>query len=241
MATGFSRHLLHLRGCRLLAVCWRSQPSWPSPGFVHRRSGGFLKTHFFLIDLENVQPSQLGLIQGDVRIKVFVGSKQTKIPLDLATAIQAFGSAAEYIKASGSGNNALDFHLAYYLGRWAFEFPNAVFHIISNDTGFDPLVVHLRSRKISCERSAKIKDLKDPLALKVPPSKSPSELLAGAKTFVAGLKAAKPAKMASLRNALKASLGGSLSETEVDAIVEKLQKANLVREEAGGKISYPTG
>lgn len=201
-----------------------------------------MKTHFYLIDLENVQPSQLELLRGDVRIKIFLGQHQTKIPVELAAAIQAHGPAAEYVKVSGNGPNALDFHVAYYLGRLAVEHPEAAFHIISKDTGFDPLVQHLKSKKISCDRSADVKAAPKSPTPKPPaeaePAKAPTAALERAKLYLANLKAAKPAKLATLRNALKAYLGGSLADAELDALLEKLKKANLLRVEAGGKVSY---
>jgi hypothetical protein len=56
----------------------------------------------------------------------------------------------------GNGTNALDFHIAYYIGRLAAKCPDAYFHIISKDTGFDPLIKHLKGQGISCQRSAAV-------------------------------------------------------------------------------------
>jgi hypothetical protein len=76
-----------------------------------------MPTNYILIDLENVQPKNLNiLLDLPFRIYVFVGENQTKIPFDLAATMQSFGENAKYIKISGNGKNALDFHLAYYLG-----------------------------------------------------------------------------------------------------------------------------
>jgi hypothetical protein len=61
----------------------------------------------------------------------------------LARALQAFGQDAEYVQMEGSGHNALDFHIAYYLGRLVVEYPEARFQIVSKDAGFDPMVAHL--------------------------------------------------------------------------------------------------
>ena len=44
---------------------------------------------------------------------VFVGANQRRVPFDMASAIQRMGDKAEYIKISGNGPNALDFHIAY--------------------------------------------------------------------------------------------------------------------------------
>jgi hypothetical protein len=112
-----------------------------------------MQTTFIFLDLENVAMAELGpLAGGSFRIKVFMGSHQTKVPLALAQGLQAFGPNAEYIQMQGVGHNALDFHIAYYLGRLAVQHPAARFVIVSKDTGFDPLVAHLRAQKVGCER-----------------------------------------------------------------------------------------
>jgi hypothetical protein len=78
-----------------------------------------MKVNFVLVDFENVQPEDMGLLQGgDVfKGKVFLGGNQVKIPLSIARALQSFGADAEYIQIEGNGSNALDFHIAYYIGR----------------------------------------------------------------------------------------------------------------------------
>jgi len=50
------------------------------------------------------------------------------------------GERAEYVRISGNGSNALDFHIAFYIGQLAAHEPDAYFHIISKVTGFDPLI-----------------------------------------------------------------------------------------------------
>lgn len=54
--------------------------------------------------------------------------------------MQQLGADAQYIKIGGSGKNALDFHLAFYIGELSARDPEAYFNIVSKDTGFDPLV-----------------------------------------------------------------------------------------------------
>jgi len=108
---------------------------------------------YYLIDFENVQPKALDRLKpGDARIKVFLGQHQNKLMLDLVQALQPFGADAEYIAITGSGPDAVDFHIAYYIGRISAEEPDASFRIISKDKGFDPLVRHLSGRGIGCER-----------------------------------------------------------------------------------------
>jgi hypothetical protein len=99
-----------------------------------------LRTNYVLIDYENVQPTDLALLcNGPFKTKVFLGANQSKISVALATAIQALGANAEYVVIASSGSNALDFHIAYYIGSLSSEDSTAFFHIISKDAGFDPL------------------------------------------------------------------------------------------------------
>ena len=119
-----------------------------------------MKPTFILVDFENVQPKNMGLLQGGAyKIRVFVGAKQNKISLDTARALQTFGADAEYVQIESSGKNALDFHIAYHLGQLAAKNGDASFIVISKDTGFDPLILHLRSQKITCQRVDAISDI----------------------------------------------------------------------------------
>jgi len=59
--------------------------------------------------------------------------------------IEANGS---YVQISSRGPSALDFHIAYYIGKLVAVHPDAYFHIISKVKGFDPLVKHLKDQKI---------------------------------------------------------------------------------------------
>lgn len=89
---------------------------------------------------------------GGCRIKLFLGQNQSKVPVPLLQALQPFGSDVEYVQISGSGPNAVDFHIAFYIGRLANQTTNAHFNIVSRDTGFDPLVRHLHTLNIKCRR-----------------------------------------------------------------------------------------
>jgi hypothetical protein len=125
--------------------------------------------HFVLVDFENVQPKNLAALAGKhLRVKVFVGASQSKVPFELARALQALGPDAEYIQADGSGSNALDFHVAFYIGRLAAQHPGATFQIVSKDTGFDPLIRHLRKLGIECHRSKAVETPATPEAPRAP-------------------------------------------------------------------------
>lgn len=112
-----------------------------------------MKKNYVLIDYENVQPTAIEALEHEnFHVIVFVGASQSKVTYEVASVLQRMGDRASYIKISGSGSNALDFHIAYYIGRLAAKEPEAYFHIVSKDTGFDPLLQHLKSKKISASR-----------------------------------------------------------------------------------------
>lgn len=99
-----------------------------------------MKTNYVLIDYENVQPDAIATLdQEHFKVVIFVGSNQTKVTFDVASSLQRMAERAEYVKISGNGSNALDFHIAYYIGHLASREPDAYFHIVSQDGGFDPL------------------------------------------------------------------------------------------------------
>ncbi len=114
-----------------------------------------------LIDFENVQPQDLGMLEdGNFQVKLFLGPHQARrISTPIATALQPLGRSVEYIPLETSGKNNLDFHIACYIGRLSMEHSDAFYHVITNDTDLDGLIEHLRSRKIRIQRSGCIADI----------------------------------------------------------------------------------
>jgi hypothetical protein len=194
-----------------------------------------LKTNFVLVDFENFQPRNVGLLNGGpFKIKVFLGANQAKIPLEMARALQAFGLDAEYIQIDGSGSNALDFHIAYYIGQLAAETPDAYFHVISKDSGFDPLIKHLKVQGILCQRSTSIADI--PL-VKISNSKSVAEKVDAVVDNLAKRKASKPRTLKTLRSTIKALFVNQVAEEELDGLIEQLAKRGAIKV-ADGKVNY---
>lgn len=119
-----------------------------------------MNTNYVLIDFENVQPESLQLLtQEHFKVLIFVGASQNSLPFALADSMQQLGCRAKYVKVSANRPNALDFHIAYYLGRLATSEPTARFHVISKDTGYDPLIEHLHSQQIPVRRVATIAEI----------------------------------------------------------------------------------
>jgi len=195
-----------------------------------------MRTNYLLIDLENVQPDNLAFVNGvPWKVKVFVGANQNKISTKMAIALQKLGSdAVEYITMEGNGPNALDFHIAYSIGRLAAQDPNAFFHIISKDTGFDPLIKYLRGQKVLCQRSGSVLDI--PL-VKLAGSKSVPERVDAIVANLIRRKASRPRKVKTLESTVRALFQGQLSDDELAKIVAELAKRGAVILE-GDKVSY---
>lgn len=178
-----------------------------------------MKNNYVLIDFENIQPKNLAILNGhDFRVIVFVGANQTKIPFDLASALQALGTKAEYVKAGGNGQNALDFHIAFYIGQLSEKDPNAYFHIISKDTGFDPLITHLKEKKILAQRE---KDLSEIPMLRISNATSTEEKLEAIVKSLAARGHARPRKVKTLSNTINSLFSKSLEEAEIEIIGDR--------------------
>jgi hypothetical protein len=194
-----------------------------------------LQTNYVLIDFENVQPKNLAVLsEHNFRVYLFVGANQTKLSFDLASAMQALGERASYIKISGNGPNALDFHIAYYVGEISQKDPDAYFHIISKDTGFDPLIQHLRKRGLKIHRE---RDIGEIPVLKVSSSTTDIEKLEAIVKNLLGRGQSKPRKLKTLANTINSIFTEKLSDQELGELIDQMTSTGkiLVKD---GNVSY---
>ena len=194
-----------------------------------------MPTNYVLIDFENVQPKNLEILSNHpFKVFVFVGANQTKIPFNLATAMQDFGDKAKYIKITGNGQNALDFHIAFYVGQLSLEDPEGYFHIISKDTGFDPLIKHLRTKKIRIQREM---DLAEIPVLRISSATSADEKITAIVKNLAGRGQSKPRKVKTLANTINSLFTKKLEDIEVMSLIKILIERKYIVEN-DGNISY---
>lgn len=194
-----------------------------------------MRKNYVLIDYENVQPAGLSALDQDhFKVMVFVGASQTRLAFESAAALQRMGSKAEYIKISGNGSNALDFHIAFYIGHLAAQDPTAYFHIVSKDAGFDPLVQHLKAKKIFAARS---KDVADIPLVKAATTQSPQDRLDLVVAKLRQLAASKPRTLKALSSTIGSLFQKQLAEEEVASMVSELRSRSLIAV-AGTKVSY---
>jgi hypothetical protein len=193
------------------------------------------KTNYVLIDFENVQPDSLEQLDRDYfKLLVFVGANQEKFHVDMTTTLHGFGNRVEYIKISGRGTNALDFHIAYYIGQHTAADPAAYFHIISKDAGYDPLIDHLRAKKIFVRRVSTIVDI--PL-VKISNCKIITERIDVILGKLKQLKTSKPRSVKALGSLIAALFQGQLSDKEVSGVIKKMANKGYLTV-SGSKITY---
>ena len=106
--------------------------------------GALVKTNFVLIDYENVQPADLSPLKGGTyEVRLFIGATQKSLKKNIVLSMQEMGERAQYIEVNEIRDNAVDFHIAYYIGNISSAIKDVCFHIISKDKGYDPLITHL--------------------------------------------------------------------------------------------------
>jgi hypothetical protein len=198
----------------------------PAVGVGHKEPSK-LRKNVILIDFESVQPESIETLTGEhFCVYVFVGATQKKLPFEIVESIHKMGPRADYIKISGTGPNALDFHIAYYMGKFSNEEPAPFFHIISKDKGFDPLIQHLKAKNIYSARSEAIEEI--PI-IKNGVKKSPEECAA---LFVAKLSVpnvSRPKSEVTLARAIKSHFRDSIEASELPQVVSAMQRTGFLK------------
>ena len=190
--------------------------------------------HVF-VDFENVHQVDLSVIGAkSVNFTLLLGAKQTKLDAGLVEKLMEHAASVQLVRLASSGKNALDFTLAYYVGRTVSANPAAYIHIVSKDTGFDPLIEHLRSRRINAHRHDSFETLTfggtakaASVASKAEPAVSEEPL----KRVMEHLRknvANRPKKKATLLSHIKSQLGKDATDADAANLLEKLRKAGYI-------------
>ncbi|MBS0393566.1 MAG: hypothetical protein JSR54_03020 [Proteobacteria bacterium] len=187
-----------------------------------------------LVDLENIQKMDLGQVPHDAHVMVFYGVTQKKLPEELVVQAQPLGARLSWIKISGTGPNALDFHIAYYLGREYAQHRDSHCAILSSDLGFEPLVKHLQAQGHHCRRVAALKDA-------FPSARSGAAATDPFDRLLALLRKEKslPSKPKGLEGKIK-NWFPNLSAADRQALRQRLLAEGRVRD-ASGSLSYHLG
>ena len=111
------------------------------------------------VDYENVGSLAKVDLSSYARVTVFLGAKQPKLDFTDTKYDRPINLVVVQLKAVQANN--LDFHLAYYLGKFDSETPaNVAFDVISNDSGFSPLMGHIKTSGRPCKQVKVVNALK---------------------------------------------------------------------------------
>ncbi len=211
-------------------------------------------THFVFVDFENVPTVDLGLVEGKAaQVTLLIGKNQKKIDLALVQQIRRLADQVELVEVGASGRNALDLTLAYYLGQAVQRNPAAEFFIVSKDKDFEPMIGHLAGKGIAVTRCDAFTGLPflaaarkamiapfppQPKAIAAAKSNAPVDRLAKLIGNFKGTPQHRPKKRATLLHHISTLFGNKLSDAEVVAIVDQLEKRRVISLDPKGRVTY---
>lgn len=227
-----------------------------------------LPTNHVFVDFENVQeidPAVFG--HKSVSFTLLLGPAQKKLDAALVEQLLNHAGTVELVRLAEPGRNALDFALAFYLGRAVQTDPLGFFHIVSHDKGYDPLIEHLRRRHIRVRRHDDFSALRFDGDGKLPvpqakpaPTPAPVPPPVPAKIAVPQPTATvahplgdqarllleylrrnaknRPGKEATLIRHTRSFFGDKITESDAKALIAELRAAKILIIDPKGKLDY---
>ena len=219
--------------------------------------------NYVFVDFENVSQIDHTVIGArTVHFTLLLGAKQTKLDAALVEKLLENAASVQLVRLGSSGKNALDFTLAYYLGRAASADPGAFYHIVSKDTGFDPLIEHLKSRHVRAQRHESFVTLtfgspttpppsqiapaihpapvKTPetAAKKSPATAEPKDPLTRVIEHLRKNRTNRPKKKKTLLGHLRSMLGTDATEADATKLMQELQRLGHIRIDDKNSVTY---
>ena len=174
------------------------------------------------IDYENIGSLGKVDLSSYERVIVFLGAKQPRLDFTDTKYDKPINLVVVQLKVTQANN--LDFHLAYYLGKFDSQAPQGVtFEVVSNDTGFSPLIAHIKNGGRPCKQ--------------VKVASAPADTQKLVQSLTSTPKEKRPQKVTSLRNHIASHLGLKGNEVAIQNQLNQLVTANVVRISGDG-IEY---
>jgi hypothetical protein len=184
------------------------------------------------VDFENVPNIEIEEID-DTRIFLFIGENQKRLSTSVVRTIQPLGRHAEWIQISGTGKNALDFHIAYYLAIYKDQ-PETEHYIISKDAGFDPLIAHANGIGQKVKRVVSFADVFETIGLDRELEQKYSKIK---EILMKQQKARRPKSRKTLTSFIETTFQKKISTAEINKLIENLFRERFM-EEKRKRISY---
>ncbi len=189
---------------------------------------------YLYIDYENVQDIKVDVIKKVANVKIILGQDQNKVPIELVQRTQPLGDAVEWIQVNGRGRNALDFFIAFFLGRDIALNKDKAFIIYSKDTGYDPLINYLKKNGVKIKRIVSFNELDHTEDMNIDES-----YIKKVKDSLIKVANRRPKKRKTLNGFVNSIFKGN-SQIHIDDIIEELFIRKIVYEE-NGIIKYSLG
>jgi hypothetical protein len=213
-------------------------------------------TNHVFVDLENVCEIDPAILENkNVTFTLLLGAGQTKLDVALVEELLLHAASVQLVRLTSRGKNALDFALAYYLGHAVAADPTGFFHIVSKDTGFDPLIEHLQSKHSRVGRHDSFATLTfaaPPKPTVAPPAAIPAPPKVQAKTAPASLdglldqalaqlrktSANRPKSRKTLISYLMTHLGHDITGAKAESVIETLEQTGHLAIDTRGAVNY---
>lgn len=173
----------------------------------------------------------------------FIGEKQASVPKSLV--VVSNDSDVEWIEIVGSGKNALDFHIAYYLAKNDSE-KDVSHYILSKDKGFDPLVSFI-NKKHNSKIVKRIISLNDLVVVSqkstdMMPTKEQKEISDKYEKVLNNLKGIAKSKRPKTEAKLKAHIQAygkdKWSDNDIQNILDELYRKGNISKGGNNRLSY---
>lgn len=199
------------------------------------------------LDFESVHDLRAASRLDNVFVYFFRGAKQKTIDDATLDAIAALPPGSfQRVTIAGTANNALDFHIAFYLGETLNRDPSARCVVVSKDGDYDLLIQHLRGRGFDVSRHRSVAAVMPVAAAPAKPVNG-KEIAKPAKapptvedviTFLGTRPAPnRPRKRAGLVRVVETHYKGRVSADTVEALVQGVFDAGKLSE-IDGKLVF---
>lgn len=216
---------------------------------------------YLLVDFENVQPppEDVARVRAvDHHLWVFHGPHQNKFDAAMVNAWKPLGDRLQLVQSAKPGKNALDFHIAYYLGvlneRDVIARRRSMYVVVTGDGGFDAIFTHMRGHGCAVDKAGSIPEALALAARLQAQARQASEATATAKPstpratpaeenvakIIAALAShskSRPATRKKLEPYVLSRLGNRVTPAVAQAVVKQLIKRGLVTFD-GEKTKY---
>ncbi len=209
-----------------------------------------LPANHVFIDYENVTEMDLTLIgHPSFQFAFFLGPQQNRLPVSLVVRLLKHPELVKLVQIEKQGRDALDFTLACYIGKAVAAGSGCFYHVISKDTGYDPMIEHLQGEKIKIARHPDFSRLNE-IAAKAaenaktraaPPAmaaNSPQSCTVQRAWALLSQGKNRPKKQGGLVNQLAAYFALQPDSAEITTLITQLIKAGHVTIDPQKAVSY---